>query len=87
MSLTPAEKSALDALLVPDSGTLDDALTDLGIDPSIYQESIDAQREFPEYLLAVAIQDLWIADSLSDGQEVVNIARKYWPLAATEEKN
>lgn len=86
MSLTPAEKSALDALLTPDSGTLGDALTDLGIDPSSYQESIDAQREFPEYLLAVAIQDLWIADSLSDGQEVVNIARKYWPIREEKSK-
>lgn len=85
MSLTAAEKSALDALFAPDERTLGEALTDLGISPAGFQESIDAQREFPEYLLAAAIQDLWIADSLADGQEVVHIARKYWPVVNADD--
>lgn len=67
--------------------TLADRLTALGISSEAYRESIDAQREFPEYLLAAAIQDLWIADSLEHGQEVVHVARKYWPAAALSPSN
>lgn len=80
MSLTPAERAALDALNTPDSLTLDEVLTDLDVSPGDYWEAINAERDFPEYLLAVAIQDLYIADSLADGQEVINIARKFWPM-------
>jgi len=80
VTLTAAEKAALDALFEPDSGTVYTALADLGINPARYIEAIDAQREFAEYLLVVAIQDLWIAGSLAHGQEVVSIARKYWPI-------
>ena len=82
MTLTAAEKAALDALFEPDNTTIYTALADLGVNPAGYIEAIDAQREFAEYLLAVAIQDLWIAGSLAHGQEVVNIARKYWPMPA-----
>lgn len=70
------------------NSTLNEHLTALGVNPDHYWDSIEAKREFPEYLLAVAIQDLYIADSLAAGQEVVNIARKYWPaMAASNEEN
>lgn len=84
MSLTPAEEAALDALLTePDDPSMEDSLTALGISHSDYWEAVDAKREFAEYILAAAIQDLYIAGSLTDHQEVVHIARKYWPLKAT----
>ena len=89
MSLTAAELSALDALFIPGSRSLDEILTALGVDPSGYAESMGAQREFAEYILAVAIEDLYLAGALNASAEVVHIARKYWPAAAaaTNEEN
>lgn len=58
----------------------EDVLTALGIDIVEWGEAFDAERDFPEYLLAVAVQDLYIAGALHSGQEVVNIATRWWPL-------
>lgn len=82
MSLTPAEKSALDALFIPGGRSLDEILTALSIDPAGYRESMAAQREYVEFILAVAIEDLYLTDGLTGQHEVIHIARKYWPAAA-----
>lgn len=85
MSLTPAEKSALDALFKPEEPTLADRLHTYGISVDAYREAINAEREYVEYILAVAIEDLFLADSLDGNAEVVHIARKYWPAVSADD--
>lgn len=55
-------------------------LTALDINITEWGEAFDANRDFSEYLLAAAIQDLYIAGALHSGQETVNIAARWWPL-------
>ena len=85
MSLTPAEKSALDALFKPEEPTLADRLHAYGISADAYREAINAEREYVEFILAIAIEDLFLADSLDNNAEVVQIARKYWPVARADD--
>lgn len=62
--------------------SLPGALTALGISPKIFKEALDAEREFSEYLLSLALMDLYEAGELHSGRKVVVIARGYWPLPA-----
>lgn len=64
---------------VPEA-SLAEALTALDINPADYEESLAAERDFSEFILAKAVTDLYIAGSLHTGQEVVRIARRYWPV-------
>lgn len=91
MSITPAEMAALDSMadavasprpIIP---LLTDRLIELRIDPEGYKESISAERDFVDYIAALAIQDLHRAGVLTRGPEVVAVAQQFWPLAPSHD--
>lgn len=79
MTLTADEAAALTAFNTPTPPTIYEILDDLGIDTVDYRLAHDAELQFSDFLVAVALEDLYLAGVLREGQEVVNIAQQFWP--------